>query len=360
MTDDADKKQTARKGRSAFPWDPSTPSRRRMRWLLALFAGLAALAALILLVAHIGDIAGFAKQAANAKAGPLIGAVAAQAFPYMLAALVWFLFLHRASARLKLSSLIPLSFAKLFADQALPSGGMSGAAFFLFALTRRGVPDKIAFRTFAFTTTAYFFAFLVAAIFSLIAMSLAENAPPALSASVFAFTGLFLFLTVVIWLLMLYKPRMTPSFILKRPFMAKAAEFFDAAVHDIRYLPGLFAKLAVILLCIRIIDGFTLMLISDAIGAPVSLIVGFVAVAIASIAATIGPVPMGLGTFEAGMVASLTVFGTNVEDALTITLIYRGLTLWLPLLPGFVIIQREFLGAPASRSASAKYDPDQT
>ncbi len=100
MTDDADKKQTARKGRSAFPWDPSTPSRRRMRWLLALFAGLAALAALILLVAHIGDIAGFAKQAANAKAGPLIGAVAAQAFPYMLAALVWFLFLHRAARAL--------------------------------------------------------------------------------------------------------------------------------------------------------------------------------------------------------------------------------------------------------------------
>lgn len=308
----------------------------------------------------MGDIAGFARQAANAKAGPMAGAVATQALPFIITATVWRMFLGRAGAPVKISSLVPLSFAKLFADQAVPTGGLSGAAFFLFALTRRSVPDKIAFRTFAFATTAYFLAFLIAAIASLTALSLAENAPPALSASVAAFAAIVLLLTIALTLTVLYKPKLAPAYIRKNRFAAKAAEFVAAAVHDIRYMPGLFAKLALLLLASRLVDGLTLMLISEAIGAPISLWAGFVAVAIASIAATIGPAPMGLGTFEAGMIASLSVFGAGIEDALTMTLVYRGLTLWLPLLPGFVIIQREFLLTKKAGPAAAISDRDQS
>ncbi|WP_428408467.1 lysylphosphatidylglycerol synthase transmembrane domain-containing protein [Hyphococcus sp.] len=330
--------------------------RRRAPWLAGLLAGIAALAALILFITHAGDITTFARQAANAKAGPLFGAVAVQALPYLITAFVWFLFLRRTGTPLKFMSLVPLSFAKLFADQAIPSGGLSGAAFFLFALTQRGVPDKAAFRTFVFTTSAYFLAFLGAAIISLIALSLAENAPPALSASVSAFAGFFVLLTVLAGLAILYTAPM-PAFLAGRRFAQKAAEFLGAAIADIRHMPHLFAKLALLLLASRVMDGLTVMLISDAIGAPVPLFTGFIAVATASIAATIGPVPMGLGTFEAGMIASLSVFGVSVEDALTITLIYRGLTLWLPLLPGFAILQREFLRRPAAMAE--KTDPDQ-
>lgn len=340
----ADANEPERKPPAAVETQFHAPARRRRAaWIAALLAGVSALAALILFVAHIGDISAFARQAANAAAGPLFGALAAQALPFILAALAWFLFLRRAGARVRLLSLIPLSFAKLFADQAVPSGGLSGAAFFMFALTRRGVADKIAFRTFAFATTAYFLAFLIAAIVSLIALSMAENAPPGLAASVSAFASVVLLLAVTAVLLVLYKPKAAPSFFAKRRIAARAAEFLAAAVHDIRYMPWLFMRLTLILLCVRAIDGFTLMLICQSIGAPASAGTGFVAVAIASVTATIGPVPMGLGTFEAGMVATLTVFGLPVEDALTATLIYRGLTLWLPLLPGFLIIQREFL-----------------
>ena len=52
---------------------------------------------------------------------------------------------------------------------------------------------------------------------------------------------------------------------------------------------------------------------------------------------------MGLGTFKAGMIAALSVFGVPLKSALTATLIYRGVALWLPLIPGFIIIQRELL-----------------
>ena len=62
----------------------------------------------------------------------------------------------------------------------------------------------------------------------------------------------------------------------------------------------------------------------------------------ASVAATVAPMPMGLGTFEAGMMATLNVFGMSIEGALTATLLFRGLSLWLPLIPGFYIIQTKF------------------
>lgn len=325
---------------------PQAQRPRRTPWLIALLAGVSALAALILFVAHIGDIASFGRQAANAKAGPLFAGFIAQALPYAFTALVWGMFLKRAGAALTLPSLVPLSFAKLFADQAIPSAGLSGAAFFMFALTRRGVPDRIAFRTFAVTTSAYFLAFLIAAIISLIALSLAEKTPPALSASVSAFAGVIIALAVAAALIVLYKPQLAPSFIRKRKFFATAEDFLDAAFRDMRTMPGLFLRLTAILFASRAVDGLTLMLIAESIGAPIPFAVGFVAVAVASIAATIGPAPMGLGTFEAGMIACLILFGTAVEDALTATLIYRGLTLWLPLLPGFIIIQREFLHRP--------------
>jgi len=338
----------------------SSPKRRRAPWVIGFLAGISALAALVLFIAHVGDITVFAKQAANAKAGPLIAAIACQTFTYFLVAFVWYLFLRQAGAPLKLASLVPLSLAKLFADQAIPSGGVSGAAFFLFALTRRGVRDKIAFRTFAYTTTAYFGAFLVAAIVSLAALANAKNAPPALAASVSIFAAIMLTLALAALLAILYKPAAAPEWFNKSRLAAKLADFAGAALRDIRHLPGLFARLTLLLLVVRVVDGFTVTLIAVAIDAPIPVFTGIVAVAIASIAATIGPVPMGLGTFEAGMIASLTAFGIRVEDALTITLVYRGLSLWAPLLPGFAIIQREFLRGAATPLEPPEIDADQT
>jgi len=51
---------------------------------------------------------------------------------------------------------------------------------------------------------------------------------------------------------------------------------------------------------------------------------------------TISPTPGGLGAMEAGLVASLVALGTNPAQALAAVLLYRLLSFWLPILPGFV------------------------
>src|ERR1700751_1785135 len=62
----------------------------------------------------------------------------------------------------------------------------------------------------------------------------------------------------------------------------------------------------------------------------------------ASMAATLGPIPLGLGTFEATCAGMLSLLGVVIETALTATLLLRGLTvgcLW-----------RELRGLPDLRS----------
>lgn len=61
----------------------------------------------------------------------------------------------------------------------------------------------------------------------------------------------------------------------------------------------------------------------------------------ASVAATVGPIPLGLGTFEAVSVTMLGLLGVPLEAGLTATLLLRGFTFWLPMLPGLWLARRE-------------------
>ena len=78
-----------------------------------------------------------------------------------------------------------------------------------------------------------------------------------------------------------------------------------------------------------------------AIGQDASFLVVFPSFVIASMVATLGPVPLGLGTFEATCVAMLTMLGITLEAAFTATLLLRGFTLWLPMFPGLWLAKRE-------------------
>ncbi len=67
----------------------------------------------------------------------------------------------------------------------------------------------------------------------------------------------------------------------------------------------------------------------------------FAAFVMASLVAAIGPTPLGLGTFEASCVLTLRLFAVPLEAALAATLLLRGLTSWLPMLPGLCLTRRE-------------------
>jgi len=113
------------------------------------------------------------------------------------------------------------------------------------------------------------------------------------------------------------------------------------APTDLLRSSGLLIQTAGLQVAIFMLDALTLWLAFNSIGAAPAIWVVFVSFAIASMAATIGPIPVGLGTFEAGSVGMLSYLGVSIEAALAGTLLLRGLTFWLPMLPGIWLARRE-------------------
>ena len=93
---------------------------------------------------------------------------------------------------------------------------------------------------------------------------------------------------------------------------------------------------------IFLLDAATLWAMLRAVGQNISFLAAFPSFVVASMVATFGLVPLGLGTFEATCVAMLRTLGVPLEAALTATLLLRGFTLWLPMLPGLLLARREF------------------
>jgi uncharacterized membrane protein YbhN (UPF0104 family) len=102
----------------------------------------------------------------------------------------------------------------------------------------------------------------------------------------------------------------------------------------------LLAKVAVLNGLVLLADAATLAVCLLALGSPQPFSTAYIALIIAQIVVTLGPVPLGLGAFEGASTAMLRLLGTPFEAALAATLLLRGFTLWLPLLPGLFATRR--------------------
>jgi uncharacterized protein (TIRG00374 family) len=86
---------------------------------------------------------------------------------------------------------------------------------------------------------------------------------------------------------------------------------------------------------IVVCDAATVWMLILAMGVTASVGGVFAAFMIASLFRTVGIVPGGLGTFEATSVLMLRAVGVETAAALSATLLFRGLSFWLPMLPGY-------------------------
>jgi len=80
---------------------------------------------------------------------------------------------------------------------------------------------------------------------------------------------------------------------------------------------------------------FVLFALHNPVGWPVAL----VAVSAGSLGGALVPTPGGLGGAEAGIAAVLTGLSVSAPEAVAAALTYRGLTYWLPLLPGYLALR---------------------
>lgn len=101
----------------------------------------------------------------------------------------------------------------------------------------------------------------------------------------------------------------------------------------------LIMRVALCNLGVFLTHGTSLWVCLKAIGYNAPLASTFIALVMASVMTKLGPIPMGLGSFEATSTGVLHLLGVPIEAAFTATLVLRFFTLWLPLLPGLVLIQ---------------------
>ena len=73
------------------------------------------------------------------------------------------------------------------------------------------------------------------------------------------------------------------------------------------------------------------------VSAPISEIV--IVSLTASIVASVAPTPGGLGAAEAAYAAGLAAIGLSASSSLAVVLIFRGVTFWLPILPGYLAMR---------------------
>jgi hypothetical protein len=309
--------------------------------LLPWVIGLLGFLALILAVLHFGSIERIIELARSARPAWLFLALFVQAATYVGAALVWRQALHRAGHPRSLRTLIPLSMAKLFTDQVLPSGGISGTMLVVSGLIRRRVPPEIAMAAMLVSLVSYDIAYLIVVLTSAEILWLHNRANLPLFIGVAIFAVITVAIPTAVFGLKRWGDRQPIAWLSRLFGMGALFRALAETPTDLLRSPGLFIQTASLQLGIFMLDAVTLWLAFNSIGVVPEIWVVFVSFAIASMAATIGPIPVGLGTFEATSVGMLSFLGVFIEAALAGTLLLRGLTFWLPMLPGIWLARRE-------------------
>ncbi len=335
---------------------PSPPSERRRRIgrrLVLWIPGLLLLVALIAVVLHLGEIERFGELVAQAQPLWLLAGCALQAATYVCAGGVWYLVLDRAGSHRPLAAMVPLSLAKLFTDQAVPLGGISGTLLVVHALTRRGIPSRLAMAALLVGLVSYYGAYLLAvlAAIAILAVRYTVNAAIIGAAAVFSLIAVGIPAFVL-----LFVRRAGPKlhrYAARIPGAAPLLKIIADAPPDLLRDPTLVGATTLLQLAVFLLDAATLDVVLMAIGSEAAAAGVFASFMIASVAATVGPTPLGLGTFESICVATLTLVGVRLEAAFTATLVLRGLTFWLPMLPGLWIARRELRQNGALRAPSS-------
>jgi uncharacterized protein (TIRG00374 family) len=318
---------------------------------LGWFFGVIAIAVVVVAVSQIGDLETIAIMLRHARAGWLLAALALQAMTYIGVAAGWKVVLDAAGQPTPFRRLYPIAIGKLFADQIVPVAGMGGNMFVVDRLRAVGVKRGAAVAALLVSMTGFYAAYAVCAGAMLGLLWWRGLASILVIIFVVAFLVVALGIPgLAIWIRRRDQRPLSPlltRFAVVRNLLLIVGEAPKALLAD----HGLTARAALMNGLVFVADSASLKVCFLALGQNVAFSTAFVGVMTASMIATLGAIPLGLGTFEAGATGMLSLLGVPIENALAATLLLRFFTLWLPLLPGFILIRT------ALREKAAKLPP---
>ena len=245
------------------------------------------------------------------------------------------------TGRVAVGALVRLSIEQLSINQIVPTGGVSGSFLVFQAMRRLGLPRWLATEALIAEMLSAYIAYAVVATLAFTLLLLMGRVTVVLCYLLAAFVLSVLAIVVAIVWLLLRKNRPLPKWLGQ---FKSVFQLYDAARHasaDRILGRRLLAVTTAINVVIFLLDGTTLWAMMHVAGAPIGIPSAFVAIVIGFVAGTVSFLPGGIGSFEAGCVATLAILGSPFEAALAGTLLFRGLTLWIPLLPGLMLARQD-------------------
>ncbi len=304
-------------------------------WLL----GIVIVSALIGAVLHFEEIRYFTRIAAHARPAWLVAALVLQLSTYASVASGWGAVLRRAGTPLPLSGLMRIAVNKLFTDQIFPTAGIGGNIVVVDQLIRSGVPRGSAVATLMVSMVGFYAAFAGFAVLTLVLLWLHDKATPLMAGTVTTFLIVALTIpSLALWLRHRGSQPFPPQverIAIMRNLLDTVADAPSYLVNDRRLLAGVAGFNVLVFLA----DAATLYVCLRALGEYPAFGTAIIGLIMASIVATLGPVPLGLGTFEASCTATIHLLGIPVVPAFTATMLLRILTMWLPMMPGLVLMR---------------------
>jgi uncharacterized protein (TIRG00374 family) len=315
------------------------------------FVGVVAFAAVLAVALRLSELEEIARLLRRIRPVWLLAAFVLQGATYLCAAGVWQVALARAGYEYSTRSLVPVSLAMLFTNQAVPSAGVSGSAVVLRALGLRGVQENAAMAAVLVGLLSQYAAYVIAIAVSVLVLA----ASHLLNAILIWVIGIFAIGSVAVPLgILWYMKSATSSRVRDRlariPALGAVLVALASAPTDVVRDRVVIRRATGLQLVEIVLDATTLYVTLAALdvwAAPLSVFASFV---MAFAAARAAPTPLGLGTFDGASIGMLTLTGVQIEAALAATLLFRAYTLWLPMVPGFWCMRFVL----ADRSSSSK------
>jgi Mg2+-importing ATPase len=293
------------------------------------------LAVVIVAALHFSEEREFIDLAERAQPGWLLAALILQAATYAAQGEVWRSVPAACGHTLPRPIAFELSLAKLFADQALPSAGFSSGVLVARALSRRDLPARVVGATVIVNLASYYLAYLPA-LFVALAFETWHGQSNALITVTAASFAVFAaaFSAAVLSLAGRRNGRLDHA-LRRLPIAKRSLDFLARTDGRLVRSGALLSRTVALQVVIILLDATTMWVLIEALGAHASAMGVFASFMISSLFRTVGVMPGGLGTFEATSVLTLRMVGVDLAVALSATLLFRGLSFWLPMLPGY-------------------------
>ncbi|MBJ6761671.1 flippase-like domain-containing protein [Myxococcaceae bacterium JPH2] len=325
-------------------WDGPLVRRRRWWWV----PGAVLLVAFLAFVfSRHSEEQQFLRLLRAARPVWLLVALGLQLATYLCVAGIWHIVLGRTGVRVSVWSLSRLSVMKLAFDQVIPTAGIGGTLVVARGLRREGAAPGVAAGAVLLTVLCFYAAQALGVGASIVFLWARSELSPLVQMLVTAFGALAIVVPVLILGLSRRRNWKPGRWLRRVPGLEALVKALAEVPPGLLGSPSLLVRGIALQLSVYVLDAATLGAMLRALGqqeVPPSTV--FVSFMVASMAETVSIIPGGVGTYEAVSVGMLNFMGVPVEVSLAGTLLLRGFTLWLPMVPGLYLLRRTFTTHP--------------